>query len=222
MRKGITIDDQRTVNVFVRKVMNKQVVVAVVILVLVVAAWAVPLGGPPTREGVVLVQTAPGAGGGSGVLVSSRLVVTASDIVGAQLDVFVSFPNQAPQTAHVLFADTDADSGLALLELPADTSALPVAMGDSEAVADGEDVVVIGYPGGEYSETKSKLVSRTAKTLVTDLPAHPGNSGGALLSGNHMLIGVVASATGREPTGQWAVPTAVIRKVCSDHGKPIQ
>ena len=224
MRKGITARHQREMVSFLRRLMKLQLYLGgIIVLIAIVAAWSFPAPVSPPAPGIALVQPTEGVGGGSGVLVGSQVLLTTANLVGQQKDVYVSFTNGAATSAHVVFADANSD--IAMLELSNVAPVPPVPMGDSDQLGDGVPVLIAGFPGGAYSETPAKTVAHTNQLITTDLPAHPGNTGGALLLPDHTLAGLVASTIefgSKQPARiQLAVPMNVVRTVCRDKGHPI-
>ena len=74
----------------------------------------------------------------------------------------------------------------------------PIAIGDSDAVRVGENVIVIGFPiadtlGSEPTVSQGIVSAHRAGLIQTDAPVNPGNSGGPMLDQFGNVIGVVVS-----------------------------
>ena len=223
MRNGITISHQKQIIASTRRVMRVQMWSAIVMLLLVIGAWAFPTQRQAPLA-VAMVQQAAGAGGGAGFLVTPHSVLTAANVVGSQQDVLVTFRDQPPVQAHVAFTDPKHD--IALLELQSAVTIPPLPTTDSSIVADGDEAVVVGYPGGEYTDNQhTKLSSHTPELFTTDIAPLPGNSGGPLMRSDGTVIGLVASTAefggAQNARTHVAVPINVVKKVCREQNHAI-
>jgi S1-C subfamily serine protease len=73
---------------------------------------------------------------------------------------------------------------VAVLEVPPINDIEPLVLGESDGIKNLDDVILIGYPSGDYSITQGKINSDQYQSLnlfKTDAAANPGNSGGPLL-----------------------------------------
>lgn len=153
-------------------------------------------GGPPGQVSQ--------AGLGSGVLVTTRgYVITAAHVVQTADLVEVEFSNGFRTTAVVTASDPGKD--LALLKLDEIPSGItPMRLADSDDVAIGEEVFVIGAPYG-FSHTLSvgHISGRRtpenvgddgpqAETFQTDAVINQGNSGGPMFNARGDVIGIVS------------------------------
>lgn len=133
---------------------------------------------------------------GSGfVALAGGIIITAAHVVKEAPRVDVITADGRRITAEVLRRDTTLD--LAALRA-ADRNLPPIAWADPSAVALGEPVRVIGYPGNVgLAVTGGVLASRTPsppaprETLITDANADIGNSGGPLVTRCGEALGVV-------------------------------
>ncbi len=157
-------------------------------------------------------QVAPGAPGefvsvggqGSGVLISSLgEILTAAHVIQASEQIMVVFPDGQQISAHVVSSAPAADVALLKLERNP-TGVAPVSLGNSDAVAVGDQVFVVGAPLGVthtltvgYVSARRNL-NRTFGTLVnaellqTDAAINQGNSGGPMFNMQGEVIGVVS------------------------------
>jgi putative serine protease PepD len=162
---------------------------------------------------------------GSGVLISSTLLVTSAHVIGTQGAVQVTFADNSALTAQVVFADSTSDVAVLQLGSP-DSTLVPLPIGETEGLDNGARVTAVGYPGGRMSKLATQLTSKTATQLLTTGAADPGISGGALLSDDEHLIGVIGATRElgwrSDPGHIWAIPMQVVRKVCRDHGVPLE
>lgn len=172
-------------------------------------------------------------GQGSGVVIDpSGLALSNWHVVSAALDgleprpdhrVEVTLPNGAKYAAKVLSTSRDDDLALLALQLGEGESVVPVELGDSRALRQGQPVIAIGNPLGLANSVTLGIVSqesidamiqgrlREYKGMVmVDAAINPGNSGGALLDEEGRLVGI--NSAGRVGAGM-AIPVAKAREV---------
>ncbi len=131
---------------------------------------------------------------GSGFIISSDgYIITNYHVVEGKKSVNVKLNESLTLNADVI--KTDKANDLALLKLQA-IDMLPVALGNSDKVEIGEEVIAIGSPL-ELGQTVSKgIVSGKRKFeehvyIQTDVSVNPGNSGGPLINQEGEVIGIV-------------------------------
>jgi S1-C subfamily serine protease len=226
MRVGIHISQEQEIIRFVQGVLRKQLWIMIALGLAAVALLLVfVFVAPPPREqlAVGIVQTP--TSNGSGFLAGSGLVLTTSRVVGSQSEAIVSFADGPSVTGHVLFTDPEDD--VALIQVQGlGSSLIPLPLGDSEGIAVDEKLVIVGYPGGSYSETSARLTGKASSKLTTDSPPNPGNSGGPLLRAlDKTVVGIVGSAremgSPNDEGRQWAVPIDLVKKICRNRQYPI-
>lgn len=156
-----------------------------------------------------LASGAPGqfvdvGGLGSGVLVSNNgEVLTAAHVVQSAERVMVQFSTGERIEARVLGSVPSAD--LALLRLEHRPSGVvPAALGNSDSVEVGDQVLVIGSPlGVSHTLTVGHVSARRrlnhtmgalfqAELLQTDAAINQGNSGGPMFNMAGEVIGIVS------------------------------
>ena len=145
-----------------------------------------------------LVQIVHPSGAGSGFIISrDGLVVTNAHVVENQLAVTVRMDNRREYNARILGTDEIAD--IALARIQDGRNFKPMFLGDSDAVAVGEEVVALGFPledyvGRELTVTRGIVSSKRRRediaVLQTDAAMNPGNSGGPLLTLDGRVVGV--------------------------------
>ncbi len=141
--------------------------------------------------------------GGTGFVVSSDgLMVTnrhvVDDAATVTVNMLASGGPAVSLTGQVLGRGILAD--LAVIRLPAGRTYAALPLGDSDAVAQGDEVTAWGYPisnilGDDPTLTRGIISSarRTFKDtryLQTDTPLNPGNSGGPLVDRYGRVVGV--------------------------------
>ena len=141
-------------------------------------------------------------GMGSGVLISSDgHVLTAAHVVDGSDVIVVKVHDGSMHEAELLFSEASADIALLLLKAPAPD--LPhAALGDSDLLAVGQAVYVIGAPYGlenSYSlgnisgfREFNRLYDGTilAEFIQTDAAINSGNSGGPMFNSKGEVIGI--------------------------------
>ena len=168
-------------------------------------------------------------GAGSGVIISedgyivtNAHVVMNNDSTALADSVTVRLPNGEEYDAAVKGYDIDAD--IAVIKIEAN-GLTPAVCGNSDNLAVGEELIVVGNPLGELGGSVTKgIVSATEReievsgkkmTLIqTDAAINPGNSGGGMFNMSGKLVGIVnAKSAGSSIEGLgFAIP---VNKVLS-------
>jgi S1-C subfamily serine protease len=149
--------------------------------------------------GQAVAVSVPGTG--SGVLVSSNQVLTAAHVVQAANKVAVVFPDGDEHMATVIGSSETHD--VALLQLDRPVNVTPAVLGDSNDMAVGEDVFVVGAPLGEshtltvghlsaHRRRAGLLGTSSVEFLQTDASINPGNSGGPMFNMDGEVVGIVS------------------------------
>ncbi|MBO4931208.1 MAG: trypsin-like peptidase domain-containing protein [Clostridia bacterium] len=162
-------------------------------------------------------------GAGSGVIISDDgYIITNNHVIcddsGTNVadTITVRLTNGEEYKATAIGADADSD--IAVLKIEAQGLTFAVA-GNSDNLAGGEEVVVVGNPLGELGGTVTNgIISATEREMdVNGVTMHliqsnaavnPGNSGGGMFNMKGELIGIVnakSSGTGIEGLG-FAIP----------------
>lgn len=144
-----------------------------------------------------------GGGSGSGFLISSDgLAVTNNHVVtgAATLEVFIGGDTTRSYNARVIGASECND--LALIDI-SEPEPLPYLSWSQDPVAVGQEIYVAGFPLGdpEYTLTRGIVSKAQASSeeltwasvdhsLEHDAAAHPGNSGGPLLTTDGQVTGI--------------------------------
>lgn len=176
---------------------------------------------------------------GSGVIVDpAGYIMTNAHVVQGAVRIRVLIPEPLtpasksdsapmPRTrsidAHVIGMDTESDLALIRTEESAPLPSLKFS--DSDRIRQGDLVFAIGSPMGLSNSVSMGVVSSSARAvsdgnpilyIQTDASVNPGNSGGALVDTQGMLIGlntfIVSRSGGNEGLG-FAIPSNVVRNV---------
>jgi 2-alkenal reductase len=166
-------------------------------------------------------------GSGSGAVISpDGYIITNNHVVDGASSLDVIFSDGTSRTATLVGADALMD--LALLKVD---GAVPtyIPIGDSDALRQGETVIAIGSPLGEYKNSVTVgVVSALNRNLdggmpegliQTDAAINNGNSGGPLINMNGEIIGIntmVVRQSGNSTVVEglgFAIPSNVMRRV---------
>lgn len=155
---------------------------------------------------------------GSGFVVEADGLIVTAFHVAAGADNFLmvkSFDGQWHMVAEVLGFDPEKD----ICVLKADAQHLPVlALGDSETLKPGQEVLVIGAPMGlEYTVVNGLFNGFRQLDGVPQLqfsaPSSPGNSGGPLLDLEGRVIGVITSGFSEGQNLNFATPISEVKRL---------
>ncbi len=164
------------------------------------------------------------AGLGSGVIVSPEgYILTNNHVVEGADEIEVTLNDSRRARAKVI--GTDPESDLAVLRVNLDR--LPVlALGNSDNLQVGDQVLAIGNPFGVGQTVTSGIVSALGRNqlgintfenfIQTDAAINPGNSGGALVDIHGALVGIntaIYSRSGGSMGIGFAIPVSTARLV---------
>jgi len=155
--------------------------------------------------GVVAIRAGSSLGSGF-VFDNEGHVITNQHVVEGSSEVEVDFTSGFKAHGTVIGSDTDADVAVIQVNAPAE-QIHPLAMGDSNTLGVGEQVVAIGNPFGLNGTMTLGIVSGLGRTQVasvspegghfstadiiqTDAAINPGNSGGPLFNLNGEVVGI--------------------------------
>ena len=152
----------------------------------------------------VFGQTSPTASSGSGFIVSADgYIITNYHVVEGADTLEVTLTNGDSYTAELIGYDSD-NADIALIKIDA-TGLTPVSLGNSDALAVGEQVVAIGNPLGELTNTLTvgyisaldRVIAmdtdKDLNVMQTDCAINPGNSGGPLFDMHGNVIGITTA-----------------------------
>ncbi len=170
---------------------------------------------------------------GSGVIISADgYIVTNNHVVDNADELTVTLSNKKSYTAKVIGTDPAYD--LAVIKIEA--AGLPFLLyGNSDDVKVGQWVLAIGYPLNLETTVTAGIISAKARSLglnkgsknnspvesflQTDAAVNQGNSGGALVNTDGVLMGInsaIASPTGYYSGYSYAIPVNIVKKVVDD------
>lgn len=141
--------------------------------------------------------------GGSGVVISpDGLMLTNNHVIQGRRTFDVRLGDGSSYKAKLLGTDPHGDLAALRLELKEGQTAPYLPLGDSDALAVGDETIAVGNPFGlgviDQSPTfTAGIVSALHHTqgtytecIVTDTEVNPGNSGGPLITMNGEVVGI--------------------------------
>jgi S1-C subfamily serine protease len=179
--------------------------------------------GSEIQEPVAKVVT--GSSLGTAFLINPTTLLTARHVVeksqvGNQVDVFFErSKNQLQVKATIKYiapasVQSTGDvvpveyflSDIAVLEVAEISDIEPLILGESSAVQNLDEVILIGYPNGDYSITKGNINSdryQGANLFKLDATSNPGNSGGpCILKDDNTVIGILVGSSAIAQQGE--------------------
>jgi hypothetical protein len=164
------------------------------------------------KRATVLVEFRDALGGkghGSGFIYdASGFVLTNHHVVEGAVDLTVKFSDGRSFPATVVdyvrreeFTGSElrGDTDVAVLKIPA--TGLPVLpRGDSATLRQGEEILILGYPGGvgteEVTVTRGIVSAVRFGWFQTDASIEPGDSGGPVIDSQGRVMGLATFITG--------------------------
>lgn len=225
MLLGITENLQENNRIAVKKRITVVTTVFIILLFLPFIVFALfhfkilpskPIFTSDIQEPVAKVVTPSGIG--TAFLINSTTLLTARHVlgnskIGDQVDlIFEQSKKQFSTKAIIKFISPTTVmpengavsldyflSDFAVLEVPEISDIEPLVLGESDAVNNLDDVILIGYPNGDYSITKGNINSTKYQGLnlfKLDAASNPGNSGGpCILKDDNTVIGILVGSS---------------------------
>ena len=165
---------------------------------------------------------------GTGFLVEAKgvYIVTNDHIAAAAPELRAVLPDGREVPARVVGRDVRLDIALLAVDVP---HLQPLQLGDSDDLAVGEWVVVLGDAFGDEVTASAGIVSATGREaagslvpgpamgfrtfLQTDARIHRGNSGGPVLNTAGQVVGVAIATSDRVGEISFAIPIDRVREV---------
>jgi S1-C subfamily serine protease len=175
------------------------------------------------QEPVAKIVTDHGIG--TAFLITPTTLLTARHVVeksqaGAQVDLFFEHSKNhlqvkatikyiAPSSLRMEETGTPLKyflSDIAVLEVPEISDIEPLILGESSAIRILDEVILIGYPNGDYSITKGNINNDTyqgTNLFKLDAATNPGNSGGpCILKDDNTVIGILVGSSATAQQGE--------------------
>lgn len=162
------------------------------------------------------------AGSGSGFAIDTEgKIVTNFHVVGDCLTAKVKFPDGVEYKVEKLLA-VDEVRDVAILKISAKTS--PVVIGDSSAIANGQQALAIGSPIGWDNTISDGLISTKNRVLdgknyiQISIPISHGSSGGALFNYYGEVIGITSAGMEGAQNLNLAIPINEVKEYFTKDG----
>lgn len=170
------------------------------------------------------------AGFGSGVIISpDGYIITNNHVIEDADNIEVKLNDNRVFDAELIGRDPSTD--IALLKIKAENLSY-LKYGDSEKLKIGEWVLAVGNPFNLTSTVTAGIVSAKGRNLnlinsdyriesfiQTDAALNMGNSGGALVNTQGLLVGITSaiySPSGEYSGNSFAIPVSIVKKVIDD------
>lgn len=198
--------------------------ILLVAMSLSVAGWLPPSHAAPAaplsledlieraKPAVVLVEVTKSSGihaRGSGFIYApSGFIVTNHHVIEGATEIAVTVPGRGRYPATVVdyirheeFQGRDLRTDIDVALLRIDVASLPVLpLGNSDTLRQGQELLVLGYPGGvsteEVTVTRGIVSAMRPGWVQTDAAIEPGNSGGPVLDRDGRVIGMATFVAG--------------------------
>lgn len=164
---------------------------------------------------------------GTGFFIRPDIVATDLHVVKGATTVFLKFRNGTILKSDELLA-YDYNTDAALIKLSSPAPVRPIPLGNSDAVRQGEPIIVISNPEGVLEESISNgLVSAKRNKgdgsilFQISAPISPGSSGGPVFDLHGEVVAVVVSTVERGQNLNFATPASYF-KVLLSAPKPIK
>ncbi len=162
-------------------------------------------------------------GQGTGFVVGEGLIATSLHVIGESRPVTVRLADGSRHEALSIHA-WDRHADLAVIRI-AVTNLPSLPLGDSDSLAQGQEVVAIGNPMGlQHSVVEGVLSGRRTfdgvELLQVALPIEQGNSGGPLMDRNGRVHGVVNMKSALTRNLGFATPSTLL-KALLDRPNPV-
>jgi S1-C subfamily serine protease len=223
----IAISENQAEQARIAKIKHRKIAIATAIPVafLPLLIWALfyfgaipnnPSFASDIQEPVAKVVTKSGTG--TAFLINSTTLLTARHVVdgmavGDEVELFFEHSaNQLQVKAKIRYiAPTDKQivqgqveteyflTDMAVLEVSEISDIEPLVLGESSTVKNLDEVILIGYPNGDYSITKGNINSQRyhdVDLFKLDATSNPGNSGGpCILKNDNTVIGILVGGS---------------------------
>ena len=165
---------------------------------------------------------------GTGFVIDSQgHIVTNNHVVDGATRIEVNFFDGSIYPGTIVGVDPDSDLAVIQVDRPA-AELHPVALGDSDALFIGEEVVAIGSPFNQPWTLTTGIVSaldrkidslgqyQIGSVIQTDAAINPGNSGGPLVNLHGEVVGVNSQILSQSRSSSgigFAIPSNLVKRV---------
>lgn len=165
----------------------------------------------------------------SGFIVTNYHVVKKGDLFKAVCSDGSTYEMQLFPNGKYYLSDYKTDLAVLKLDNREGRKFVPLKLGDSNDLNEGEWVIAIGNPYGLKQSITAGIVSSKGRDNIgftdiedfiqTDVSINPGNSGGPLVNLNGEMVGIntaIRSASGGFQGISFAIPSNIVKQVCFD------
>jgi hypothetical protein len=179
-----------------------------------------------TFPSVVLIQVFDSRGMlisvGSGFFVREDLIATNAHVIDRASRVVVKIVGEDVKHEAIGTTAIDTTRDLALLKI-ASVRGTPLRLGNSDAVAVGDEVFAVGNPAGFEGTFSQGLISgiriiEGRRMLQTTAAVSPGSSGGPLLNRSGEVVGIVSEFFSEGQSLNFAIPTSALTMLLTIEG----
>jgi S1-C subfamily serine protease len=173
----------------------------------------------------------PQSGMGSGAVIDSQgHIVTNYHVVKDAEQLQVTLWDKSKHTAKMVGSDPNND--LAVIQIDAPRSLLPIPLGTSKGLQVGQKVLAIGNPFGLDRTLTTGIISSLGRSIEsdngriiedmiqTDAAINHGNSGGPLLNSQGQIIGINSAIISPNDSGSigigFAIPADTVRRITDE------
>lgn len=151
---------------------------------------------------------------GSGFIIGEGLIATNYHVIDGAENVEIVFSDFSKYTGEVLVAGYDYDMDIAILKIDK-AGMIPVKLGDSSTIANGDPAVIIASPLGVMNSVSSGFISGfNSSVIYTTADIEHGSSGGALFNHKGEVIGIPFSF---DTSGKnYALPINMLKNIALD------
>ncbi len=173
-----------------------------------------------------------GEGRGSGFLINEDgYIITNAHVIDEAKRIWVHMPVFGRQAIHVEIVGFCPERDLALLRiLPKELKDMKehlkrvpyLSLSDSDLVQRTENVLVLGYPLGQYRLKSStgivsgREASHGQALIQVTAPVNPGNSGGPLLNAQGQVIGIMVASIMNASNVGYAIPINELKQLLDE------
>ena len=165
------------------------------------------------------IETLDSFSGGSGFFVGEDRIATNIHVVAQPGPIFVKPKDKEKIWAVEAVSAFDTENDLVILKIAGE--GIPLSLGDSQTIQEGEPVVVVGYPNKKYKVIKGEIhsASNSGEWLRLSANIDSGGSGSPTLnSSSGQVVGI--HAAGNEHYG-YAIPSNVLKALLAQ-SKPME
>ena len=170
---------------------------------------------PEEKSGFTVVRVEGRHGAASGFFVEPDKIATNIHVVAHLGPVFIKSPDKKKIWTVEGVTAFDVKNDLVILKIAGEGT--PSLLGDSDAVAIGDTVIAIGYPGGAYKVTKGVVhrVRTNDKWLQMEIALSGGSSGSPVRNNEGQIVGIVSAV---EVPYSYVIPSNALRTLVARSG----